>query len=91
MDNRMFSQLYDDRQISPKFISFRKEDKDYEVASFEYDGKYYLRIVIDGDPYSLDRTAECRKTYRMKYHHCSFKEFSSKDSANRYFLAMKGR
>lgn len=89
MTNELFWKLFNAGDINAKTFVFRKENKTVEVSAFEYNEKFYLRIVTDGDPYILDRTAECGKKYRMGYHHCTIKEFTNKNSANKYFIAIK--
>ena len=89
MTNETFWKLYDKNEINVKCFEFKKEHKDVEVSAFEYDDKYYLRICTVYESYTLDRTAECGKRYRMGYNSCVIKEFNNKDSANRYFKAVR--
>ena len=89
MTNEMFWNLNDNGKINVKIFTISKATRTVEVDAFEYCGKYYLRIVTDGNPYVLDRTAECGKKYRMQYHNCTIKEFNNRNSANKYYIAVK--
>lgn len=89
MTNEMFWRLYNGGEINVKCFEFEKEKKHVEVSAFEYADKYFLRICTTSKPYTLDRTAECGKRYRMGYHSCTIKEFDNRESANRYFKAVR--
>lgn len=89
MDNAKFWKLYDSNEVNIKVYEFKQPHQTVEVDAFEYDNKFYLRIVINGESYVLDRTAECGKKYRMNPHYCYIKEFNNRNTANKYFLAIK--
>lgn len=88
MDNATFWNLYNNGNIFTKVYSFGNDKKNVEICSFEYDGKFYLRIV-SSEKYLLDRTAECGKKYRMNNQNAFIKAFDNKNNANKYFIAIK--
>lgn len=88
--NLDFWQLYDNGEINPKIYQYKRdipegsrEAKEIEITAFEYNNKYYLRIVPTYNDYSLERG---RKTYRMSGKTSAYiKEFDNKYQANNYF------
>ena len=89
MTNELFWKLYNSGEINIVIFEFKKERRDIEIDAFEYANKYYLRICTVYEPYTLDRTAECGKRYRVRYNTCNIKEFNNKYSANKYFKAIR--
>ena len=90
MTNEKFWELYNNGNIDTKVYEFDKERRHVEICAFEYSGMYYLRIATTYATYTLDRTAECGKKYRMGgYTNSTIKEFDNKNGANRYFKAIR--
>lgn len=85
MEHSEFNRLYDNGEISVKIFQAVEEDgTEKTVESFEYNGKYYLRI------HNIFRyvTGERKfgKKYRMSKESYFIKEFDTKAHANNYFL-----
>lgn len=86
MEHSEFNRLYDNGEINIKIFQTVEEDgTEKTVESFEYNGKYYLRIH-SVFRYICDRSSENGKKYRMTRESHFIKEFDSKKHANNYFL-----
>ena len=86
MDHSEFNRLYDEGKISLKIFETTEDDGTVKtVESFEYCGKYYLRVHSVFN-YVCDRTSCNGKKYKMSKESHIIKEFNNKDHANNYFL-----
>lgn len=86
MEHAEFNRLYGEKKITVKIFESVEEDGTVKtVESFEYGGKFYLRIHSVFH-YVCDRTSSNGKKYRMSKESHFIKEFDNKDCANRYFL-----
>lgn len=86
MTHQEFNNLYNNSNINIKcFLAVENDGTEKSVESFEYCGKFYLRIHIVYR-YICDRTSINGKKYRMSKESHFIKEFDNKYSANKYFL-----
>lgn len=86
MEHSEFNRLYDNGEISVKIFQAVEEDGTEKIVeSFEYGGKYYLRIH-NVFRYICDRSSTNGKKYRMSKDSHFIKEFNTKERANNYFL-----
>ena len=85
MEHSEFNRLYDNGEISVKIFQAVEEDGvEKTVESFEYNGKYYLRIHSVFKYVTGER--KFGKKYRMSKESHFIKEFDTKEHANNYFL-----
>lgn len=85
MEHSEFNRLYDNGEINIKIFQTVEEDgTEKTVESFEYNGKYYLRIHSVFRYVTGERAFG--KKYRMSRESHFIKEFDSKEHANNYFL-----
>ncbi len=84
MTHADFNRLYDAGEIIVKVYSGVIDETEKSIEAFEYGGKFYLRIHSIFK-YTLDRTTECGKRYRMSKENHFIKEFDNKEHANNYF------
>lgn len=85
MTHDEFNRLYDNCEINIKiFQTVETDGTEKTVESFEYCGKFYLRIHSIFEYVTGERAFG--KKYRMSRESHFIKEFDSKDHANNYFL-----
>lgn len=85
MEHSEFNRLYNNGEINVKIFQAVEEDgTEKTVESFEYSGKYYLRIHSVFRYVTGERAFG--KKYRMSRESHFIKEFDTKEHANNYFL-----
>lgn len=85
MTQNEFWKLYDSGKIQVKVWEGTEDEMKKEISSFEYNGKFYLRITKSLNGKSWYSELKHRRTHTRGWLHSVIKEFDSKDKANNYF------
>ena len=85
MTQNKFWELYDAGKINVKiFTGIVDGDVEKTIEAFEYEGKFYLRIITRYEWRTGPRIHK-PNGYNMAGGHTSIKEFETKNQANAYF------
>lgn len=85
MTNDEFWKLYDSGEIQTKVWEGKEGDATKEVCSFQYEGKFFLRITESMPTKSWYSQTKHRYTHRRGWVHSVIKEFNTASQANNYF------